>query len=284
MPSPDRPLWLYAFYFSFNADSNRKDGTVITMSASYSADGPGIPDPDSIKVKGNAGGYVTAYIRDYDSLHVNFDPPQGSTEYTIVVSYDHNYRPLKPYIQENYISLHGNAAEAGISDIPSSPGGVTDIPNIIGTIEKTPNGEQIAKIDYTLVTEEQALTYVRYSPDVASVMLTSVTNNGVACILTSMSCKRYTILDKVLSLQSEGFAIEMNTFISYSALRLILSSILFCECDINVSTWNLNFLRRSYYNEFLRKLKRSEWKAFLTYFTVPSPTYDVTYYWKFFKE
>jgi hypothetical protein len=91
-------------------------------------------------------------------------------------------------------------------------------------------------------------------------------------------CGSCTIESKIAVLNAEGITIDMNVFISYAMLRMILSSVLCPPFD----KWDVNLLRRRYYTNFLSTLRKSEWKAFLPYFT--DQAYLVKDYWRIFKE
>jgi hypothetical protein len=147
------------------------------------------------------------------------------------------------------------ASLTGELPVPPSPDGTDSIPNITGMIHMTPDGKQVCQVDYTTVIRRDCSlitsSYVQYSPDIASVLI------GLGCTVAS---------------KTGGNPIV----VVYSVLRMILSSLVMCV------DFSPEWLRRRYYKTFLKKLAKSEWKAFLAYFI--DPEFGVTEYWLLFKE
>jgi hypothetical protein len=125
--------------------------------------------------------------------------------------------------------------------LPGSPDG--SLPTILGTVRLTPDGNQICNIDYTLIETAKVKKYVQYSP--------SFLGEVVGC--------GDSIPERVVYL-NRFFPVDEATFVEYVAVRTILSSVLF-------GSFSTKYLRRRYYCEFLSRLAKSDWKAFMAYFS-----------------
>lgn len=124
--------------------------------------------------------------------------------------------------------------------IPPIVSGSCD-PLLFGVIEGSNDGKQITLIKFTVVTfndtcvEETREQYAFYAPNVASVL------RGCGC----------TIADKIIPRPE----LTTTQVASYAGLRLILSFLLFRSFDVNL-------LRRSFYNCFITTLGASDFAAY----------------------
>lgn len=151
------------------------------------------------------------------------------------------------------------SAQASI-DIEGMPS-TRNCPTINGSASTTMDGQQLAQAIITVFIPSAIC------PDCPC--RKSKCNQEVSVKTT------YYFIDLAAVLQGPGctfqakltnLGLPLTTTVNYSILRLVLSKILFNDDSINL---NVEYLEQSYYKEFLRKLRKSEFCRFIAIFKSP---------------
>jgi len=153
----------------------------------------------------------------------------------------------------SYIEFHRD------QDQSASRGHVTKILNnninsIIIDSQTLIDGSDIGNTIFKIM-NKKVVTYEKSCPKIVSV-LKGKGNTGYQKLEDIFSSN-----DITLTLVQFGLNIML-----YSMLRYILSKLLYNQ-------FNINFLLRKYYNQFLKDLKKSEYRDFLIFFVDPNSEY-----------
>lgn len=228
------------------------------------------PDPQTIQVEINSDNILSAtntspvtgdYTTVIKTILINNEPhlhlylvPRGTQPTSMSPYYSFFF-----FYDGSVVNIRATYSSCGsIITTPSLPDGT--VPNLFATASLTPLasiGQNICQVDFTVITGGQ-----KYCDGLIS--LTELYRQYCVPIQDVICAKGCTLTGKI-----DNLNLDLQSFVSIALLRYILSKLLFGCFDVN-------YLRRRYYEQFLSNLKKSEWKAFLQYFNND--------YWKSFKQ
>lgn len=145
---------------------------------------------------------------------------------------------------------------------------------IPGSIYLSHDGKNVCQISFTVQSKPSACRKNKCSVLVETTPASQFTSYclDLQCVLRGKGC---TLREQVDYIEAQGVNIDFDTLVQYSVLRLILSMVLFGKFDVD-------FLRREFYEDFLCKLRESNYACYGEYFSTSQ--YGVEKYWKFFAE
>lgn len=145
---------------------------------------------------------------------------------------------------------------------------------IPGFIYLSHDGKNVCQISFTVQSKPAACRKNKCTVIVETTPASQFTSYclDLQCVLRGKGC---TLREQVDYIEARGVNIDFDTFVQYSVLRLILSMVLFGKFDVD-------FLRREFYEDFLCKLGESNYACYGDYFSTSQ--YGVEKYWKFFSE